>query len=49
MAVQLAGGFAIYYFTYAVGNADLFSVFRVFGAAEMVLLALFPEIAKDFP
>lgn len=49
MAVQLAGGFAIYYFTYAVGNADLFSVFMMFGAAEMVGLALFPKIAKHLP
>ncbi|MGL5915653.1 MAG: glycoside-pentoside-hexuronide (GPH):cation symporter, partial [Culicoidibacterales bacterium] len=49
MAVQLAGGFAIYYFTYVIGSAELYSVFMFFGAAEIVGLALFPQIAKRLP
>ncbi|MGL5383011.1 MAG: melibiose:sodium transporter MelB [Culicoidibacterales bacterium] len=49
MAVQLAGGFAIYYFTYVIGNTDLYSVFMMFGAAEMIGLAIFPMVAKRLP
>jgi melibiose permease len=47
MATQLAGGFAIYYFTYAVGNRDLFQVFMMYsGAAEIAGLLLFPRLAR---
>ena len=47
MAMQLAGGFAIYYFTYAIGNKDLFPVFMMLsGAAEIAGLVLFPRLAQ---
>ncbi|WP_275556305.1 melibiose:sodium transporter MelB [Mixta sp. Marseille-Q2659] len=47
MAMQLAGGFAIYYFTYAIGNKDLFPVFMMLsGAAEIAGLVLFPKLAQ---
>lgn len=49
MAMQLAGGFAIYYFTYAVGNKDLFPVFMMLsGAAEIAGLVLFPKVVQTF-
>ncbi len=36
MAAHLVGGFAIYYFTYAIGRGDLFPIFAaVSGAAEI--------------
>jgi len=45
MAMQLAGGFAIYYFTYAIGNKDLFPIFMMLsGAAEIAGLVLFPKV-----
>lgn len=46
---QLVGGFAIYYFTYAIGNPDLFPMFMlVSGVAEMVGVFLFPHLVKRF-
>ncbi|MFL9149883.1 melibiose:sodium transporter MelB [Escherichia coli] len=48
MAMQLAGGFAIYYFTYAIGNKDLFPVFMMLsGAAEIAGLVLFPKVVSS--
>lgn len=47
MAMQLAGGFAIYYFAYAIGNKDLFPVFMMLsGAAEIAGLLLFPKLVQ---
>ncbi|MGL4569998.1 MAG: melibiose:sodium transporter MelB [Clostridium sp.] len=44
---QLIGGMALYYFTYVVGNENMFSVFIAFsGIAEMSALALFPLFAR---
>ena len=49
MAMQLAGGFAIYYFAYAIGNKDLFPVFMMLsGAAEIAGLVLFPKVVASF-
>ncbi len=48
MAMQLAGGFAIYYFAYAIGNKDLFPVFMMLsGAAEIAGLVLFPKVVAS--
>lgn len=48
MAMQLAGGFAIYYFAYAIGNKDLFPVFMMLsGAAEIAGLLLFPKVVAS--
>jgi len=50
IAIQLVGGFAIYYFTYAVGRADLFPIFMLAtGIAEMVGVFLFPHISAILP
>ncbi len=50
IANLLVGGFAIYYFTYALGNADLFPVYMmVAGAAEVAGVFLFPRIAGKLP
>lgn len=45
--MQLAGGMAIYYFKYVIGNESLFPVFTAFaGIAEMSALVLFPMLAR---
>ncbi|MDG3088527.1 melibiose:sodium transporter MelB [Vibrio hannami] len=50
IANMLVGGFAIYYFTYALGNAELFPVYMmVAGAAEVAGVFLFPHIAGRLP
>ncbi|MEY8709788.1 melibiose:sodium transporter MelB [Mangrovibacter phragmitis] len=50
IANLLVGGFAIYYFSYAIGNAELFPVYMmVAGAAEVAGVFLFPRIASFFP
>ena len=50
IATQLVGGFAIYYFTYAIGRADLFPMFAmVSGAAEIVGVFIFPWLCRVFP
>lgn len=47
IAIQLIGGFAIYYFTYAIGKPDLFPTFSlVAGIAEFSGIFLFPWIAR---
>ena len=47
LAMQLAGSFAIYYFTYAMGDKDMFAVFMGFaGSAEIMGLVLFPLIVS---
>lgn len=47
---QLVGGFAIYYFSYAIGNPDLFPMFMlVSGIAEMVGVFVFPFLCTRIP
>lgn len=49
LITQLTGGIALYYFKYAVGNEDLFSVYSGFsGISEITGLLLFPIVAKRF-
>ncbi|MFA0413268.1 melibiose:sodium transporter MelB [Vibrio renipiscarius] len=50
IANLLVGGFAIYYFSYALGNAELFPVYMmVAGIAEVAGVFLFPRIAAALP
>lgn len=50
VANLLVGGFAIYYFSYALGNADLFPIYMmVAGIAEVAGVFLFPRIAAFLP
>ncbi|QXO18084.1 melibiose:sodium transporter MelB [Vibrio ostreae] len=50
IANLLVGGFAIYYFSYALGNAELFPVYMmVAGVAEVAGVFLFPRIAAWLP
>ena len=50
MANMLVGGFAIYYFTYALGNKELFPAYMmVAGIAEVVGVFLFPRLANVIP
>ncbi|KJR21320.1 melibiose:sodium transporter MelB [Vibrio navarrensis] len=50
IANLLVGGFAIYYFSYALGDADLFPVYMmVAGVAEVAGVFLFPRIAAALP
>ncbi|MET4696166.1 melibiose:sodium transporter MelB [Endozoicomonas lisbonensis] len=47
IAMQLIGGFGIYYFSYAIGEPALFPMFMlVAGAAEFTGIFLFPWISK---
>ncbi len=46
LVMQISGGMALYYFTYVVGNENLFQVFTGFsGLAEIGGLMLFPILA----
>ena len=50
IATQLVGGFAIYYFSYAIGKPELFPMFAlVSGAAEMLGVFLFPWLCRYLP
>jgi melibiose permease len=50
IAIHLIGGYAIYYFTYAVGRADLFPKFAlVSGAAEIAGGFVFPWLCRVLP
>lgn len=50
MANMIFGGFAIYYFTYALNNSALFSTYMmVSGIAEFIGVITFPHIARLFP
>jgi melibiose permease len=50
VATQLVGGFAIYYFSYAIGKPELFPMFAlVSGAAEMLGVFLFPWLCRYLP
>jgi melibiose permease len=47
---QLVGGFAIYYFSYAIGDPSLFPMFMlVSGIAEMVGVFVFPFLCRHLP
>ncbi|WP_172379463.1 melibiose:sodium transporter MelB [Vibrio sp. Vb339] len=47
IAIQLVGGFAIYYFSYAIGREDLFPMFAlVSGMAEIAGVFLFPKLCN---
>ncbi|WP_371194822.1 melibiose:sodium transporter MelB [Glaciecola sp. SC05] len=47
---QLVGGFAIYYFSYAIGDPSLFPMFMlVSGLAEMVGVFVFPYLCRHLP
>ena len=50
IAIQLVGGFAIYYFSYAIGKPELFPMFAlVSGAAEMLGVFVFPWLCRYLP
>jgi len=50
IAISLIGGFAIYYFTYAIGREDLFPTFAlVSGAAEIAGVFIFPWLCRILP
>lgn len=50
IANMIFGGFAIYYFTYALNNAELFSTYMmVSGIAEFIGVVSFPRLAKLLP
>lgn len=50
IANLLVGGFAIYYFSYALNKAELFPVYMMFaGIAEVAGVFLFPRIAALLP
>lgn len=50
IATMMVSGFAIYYFSYAMGKPELFPVYMmVAGVAEIVGLFLFPHLANLFP
>ena len=46
LAMQLAGGAAIYYFKYVAGKESLFSVYSFFKVAEIGGLMLFPVVTR---
>ena len=50
IGTQLVGGFAIYYFSYAIGKPELFPMFAlVSGLAEMLGVFIFPWLCRYLP
>ncbi len=50
IGTQLVGGFAIYYFSYAIGKPGLFPMFvLVSGVAEMLGIFIFPWLCRHLP
>jgi melibiose permease len=50
IGTQLVGGFAIYYFSYAIGKPELFPMFAlVSGVAEMLGIFIFPWLCRHLP
>ena len=50
IGTQLVGGFAIYYFSYAIGKPELFPMFAlVSGIAEMLGVFIFPWLCRYLP
>ena len=50
IGTQLVGGFAIYYFSYAIGKPELFPMFvLVSGMAEMLGIFIFPWLCRHLP
>ena len=50
IGTQLVGGFAIYYFSYAIGKPELFPMFvLVSGMAEMFGIFIFPWLCRQLP
>ncbi len=50
IGTQLVGGFAIYYFSYAIGKPELFPMFAlVSGIAEMLGIFVFPWLCRHLP
>ena len=50
IGTQLVGGFAIYYFSYAIGKPELFPMFAlVSGIAEMLGIFFFPWLCRHLP
>ncbi len=47
LITQLSGGVSIYYFKYAVGNEDMYSLFQAYsGISEIAGLLIFPIVAS---